>query len=174
MFQYMPIAAVVTTPKEKILCVHGCIDRNNTSIEKIKALQRPLEPAAVQETETEILVVDLLWSDPSDELKEGFGVSPRGAGMTVSYDAIQKYCAANGVARIIRAHAHQENGFSTHGDHATTVWSAGPNYINQMGAHTSAAMLVIDSEGSQEFKVIHSVGEGQPWTSIGTKVEKKD
>jgi len=56
----------------------------------------------------------------------------------------------------------------------TTIWSAGPNYMNKMGAHTSAAMLVIDSEGSQEFKVIHSLEEGQPWTSIGTKVEKKD
>jgi len=168
----MPLAAVVTTPKEKILCVHGCIDRNNCSIEKIQAIQRPIEPTVTQETETEILVVDLLWSDPSAEQKEGFGVSPRGAGMAVSHDAIQKYCAANGVARIIRAHEYQKNGFSN-GEHVTTIYSAGPNYMN-MGVHQPAAMLVIDSEGSQEFKLIHYLGEDQPWTSIGTKVEKKE
>ena len=26
MFSYMPMGAVYTTPKEKILCIHGCID----------------------------------------------------------------------------------------------------------------------------------------------------
>ena len=45
---------------------------------------------------------DLLWSDPEE--KEGWGVSPRGAGYTFGQNISTKFIYTNGLSMICRAH----------------------------------------------------------------------
>lgn len=45
---------------------------------------------------------DLLWSDPEE--KEGWDVSPRGAGFTFGQDISSKFIYVNGLKMICRAH----------------------------------------------------------------------
>ena len=46
---------------------------------------------------------DLLWSDP-EENKSGWGISPRGAGCIWGADITDKFCYANKLKMIARAH----------------------------------------------------------------------
>lgn len=45
---------------------------------------------------------DLLWSDPEE--KDGWGISPRGAGYTFGLDVSSKFNYTNGLNMICRAH----------------------------------------------------------------------
>jgi serine/threonine-protein phosphatase 2A catalytic subunit len=45
---------------------------------------------------------DLLWSDPEE--KEGWGISPRGAGYTFGVNISTKFLHTNGLSMICRAH----------------------------------------------------------------------
>jgi diadenosine tetraphosphatase ApaH/serine/threonine PP2A family protein phosphatase len=45
---------------------------------------------------------DLLWSDPED--KEGWGISPRGAGCIFGADITSKFIHKNNLKMICRAH----------------------------------------------------------------------
>eukprot|EP00341_Mesodinium_pulex_P016512 CAMPEP_0116889894 /NCGR_PEP_ID=MMETSP0467-20121206/449_1 /TAXON_ID=283647 /ORGANISM="Mesodinium pulex, Strain SPMC105" /LENGTH=53 /DNA_ID=CAMNT_0004557143 /DNA_START=530 /DNA_END=691 /DNA_ORIENTATION=- len=45
---------------------------------------------------------DLLWSDP--ENKNGWGISPRGAGYIFGYDISKEFNRKNGLSFISRAH----------------------------------------------------------------------
>jgi len=47
---------------------------------------------------------DLLWSDPDDEGKSGWGTSPRGAGFLFGVDVTGRFLHENGLAVICRAH----------------------------------------------------------------------
>ena len=46
---------------------------------------------------------DLLWSDP-EENKDGWGISPRGAGYIFGQDISTKFIYTNGLNMICRAH----------------------------------------------------------------------
>jgi len=46
---------------------------------------------------------DLLWSDP-EENKDGWGISPRGAGYIFGQDISTKFIYINGLNMICRAH----------------------------------------------------------------------
>ena len=45
---------------------------------------------------------DLLWSDPDD--RDGWGISPRGAGYTFGQDVSENFIHTNGLTLISRAH----------------------------------------------------------------------
>jgi protein phosphatase len=67
MFEYLPLAAVI---EDKILCLHGGIGSTVHSIEQIDAIPRPLEVIHEVSNEVQQLVVDILWSDPTDTDEE--------------------------------------------------------------------------------------------------------
>ena len=52
----LPVAALI---EDKILCMHGGLSKDMTSLDQIKSIQRP---AKIPETG---IWCDLLWSDPS-------------------------------------------------------------------------------------------------------------
>ena len=45
---------------------------------------------------------DLLWSDPDD--RNGWGISPRGAGYTFGHDISESFNHTNGLTLVSRAH----------------------------------------------------------------------
>ena len=77
----------------------------------IRALDR------LQEAPHEGPMSDLLWSDPEQD-REGWGVSPRGAGHTFGEDVSQAFNLSNGLSMISRAHQMPMEGYSwTHHHH---------------------------------------------------------
>ena len=74
---------------------------------------------------------DLLWSDPED--REGWGVSPRGAGHTFGGDISEKFLHENGLVMIARAHQLVVEGYNwCHDKQVVTLFSA-PNYCYRCG-----------------------------------------
>lgn len=57
----MPLAALIN---ESLLCVHGGIGTQLTSINEIANIPRPIKVNHEPKTATERIVYDLLWSDP--------------------------------------------------------------------------------------------------------------
>jgi len=63
LFDWLPLAAVI---EEKIVCLHGGIGSTLVNIDQIDLIQRPLEVIHEVSTPEQQLVVDILWSDPTD------------------------------------------------------------------------------------------------------------
>ena len=76
-------------------------------------------------------ICDLMWSDPDE--REGWGISPRGAGYTFGRDVTEQFNHNNALKLIIRAHQLVMEGFGWHhGNAVVTIFSA-PNYCNRCG-----------------------------------------
>jgi hypothetical protein len=78
-FDYLPLAASVAG---KIFCPHAGLSPSLDTIDQIQALTR------TQEVPHEGPICDLVWSDPED--RNGWGISPRGAGYTFGPDVTEQ------------------------------------------------------------------------------------
>ena len=117
-FDFLPLTAVVAG---SVFCLHGGLSPSVSSLDHIRALDR------LQEAPHEGPMSDLLWSDPEED-REGWGISPRGAGHTFGPDISEAFNLTNGLSLISRAHQMPMEGYSwTHGHHLVTIFSA-PNY----------------------------------------------
>jgi serine/threonine-protein phosphatase 2A catalytic subunit len=80
---------------------------------------------------------DLLWSDPDENSKQGFGPSPRGAGYVWGSDVTDKFTHVNNLKMICRAHQLMMEGYKyCHKNKCATIFSA-PNYCYRCGNQAS-------------------------------------
>lgn len=78
MFDCLPFAGVITDKQtqNKVFCVHGGIGSTAMKVDEIEKIKRPCEINLGEiSTQEQQLVVDLLWSDPTDS-EEEIGISP--------------------------------------------------------------------------------------------------
>jgi protein phosphatase len=145
LFEYLPLAAIID---EKILCLHGGIGANLQRVEQIEALDnlRPLTVVHEVKTDTDKLVVDILWSDPTENDNE-FGIhpnhvrDPEGTGNIVKFgpDIVKKFLKANNMLKIIRAHECVNDGMEKFaGGDLITIFSA----TNYCGKHKNAGAML--------------------------------
>lgn len=163
LFEYLPLAAVVD---DKILCLHGGIGATLRNIEQIEQLERPLEVVHEVQTEKERLVVDILWSDPTDSDKE-LGIQlntirdPQGTGNIVKFgpDVVKEFLKNNGLLKIIRAHECVMDGMERFaGGDLITVFSA----TDYCGRHKNAgAVLYLKKNFEITPKLIYPQNLGQ-------------
>jgi len=144
LFEWLPLAAVVDN---KILCLHGGIGSTLNKVEDIEKLSRPLEVIHEVTTAEQKLVVDILWSDPTDSDTE-LGIQqntirdPGGTGNIVKFgpDQVQKFLHANGLSLVIRAHECVMDGFERFaGGQLITLFSA----TDYCGRHKNAGAVLI-------------------------------
>jgi len=122
LFDMLPLAGLIDN---RIFTPHGGLSPTINSMDDINQLDR------MQEIPVEGAVCDLLWSDPDD--RQGWGMSPRGAGFTFGDDVSKQFNHCNGLNLIIRAHQLVMEGFQWHHtDNVLTVFSA-PNYCYRCG-----------------------------------------
>ena len=77
-FNFLPVAALID---DRILCMHGGLSPELTSVDQIKQFKRPAE------VPDSGLICDLLWSDPNpdqkgNELMIGWNENERGVSYT--------------------------------------------------------------------------------------------
>uniref|UniRef100_A0A1I7YQQ7 Serine/threonine-protein phosphatase n=1 Tax=Steinernema glaseri TaxID=37863 RepID=A0A1I7YQQ7_9BILA len=133
LFDFFPITALVDG---QVFCLHGGLSPAIGNLDYIRVIDR------VQEVPHEGLMCDLLWSDPDD--REGWNLSPRGAGFTFGADISKEFCHANGLKMISRAHQLVMDGYTwNHDDTVVTVFSA-PNYCYRCG--NQAAVMELDED----------------------------
>ena len=93
-FNCLPVAALID---DKILCMHGGLSPDLHDVDQILELQRPTD---VPESG---LLCDLLWSDPSKDVK-GWGMNDRGVSYTFGHDKVLEFLEKNDLDLICRAH----------------------------------------------------------------------
>eukprot|EP01017_Pseudomicrothorax_dubius_P035538 TRINITY_DN4993_c0_g1_i5.p1 TRINITY_DN4993_c0_g1~~TRINITY_DN4993_c0_g1_i5.p1 ORF type:complete len:736 (-),score=189.58 TRINITY_DN4993_c0_g1_i5:188-2395(-) len=144
LFDYLPLAAVI---EEKVVCLHGGIGASLNYIEDIEQLQRPLEVIHEVSTQEQQLVVDILWSDPTDsDLEIGIHPNtirdPSGTGNIVKFgpDRVKSFLANNNLSLIVRAHECVMDGFERFAAGSLiTVFSA----TDYCGKHKNAGAVLI-------------------------------
>ena len=100
-FNWLPISAIVD---DKILCMHGGLSPDLTSLDKIRKIVRPTE------VPDKGLLCDLLWSDP-DRNVQGWGGNERGVSVTFNEKTVEDIVDKLDIDLVCRAHQVVENGY---------------------------------------------------------------
>ena len=142
-FDYLPLAAIVN---DTVLCIHGGIGSSIASITDIEKIKRPLEVVHEVTSIDQQLVVDILWSDPTDSDVE-IGIQPNstrdptGVGNIVKFgpDRVEEFLKNNNLTLILRAHECVMDGFERFaGGQLITVFSA----TDYCGKHKNAGAIL--------------------------------
>lgn len=169
-FSQLPLGALIDG---KVLCVHGGIGANVKSLEDISSISRPVDDPTEKLTsgadyhttltQQERVIVDLLWSDPRDKVKEFGRASVRGAGSYFDTNDVYEFCKRTGVQLIVRAHECVPNGYALWArGRCITLFSA-PDYC---GRHRNAgAMLELSRSLGIHVKTVQSRSMSGTWAN---------
>ena len=143
LFDRLPLAAVIN---ETVLCLHGGIGSSITSIGDIEKIKRPLEVIHEVTNIDQQLVVDILWSDPTDSdadtgIQPNTTRDPTGVGNIVKFgpDRVSEFLKNNNLGMIIRAHECVMDGFERFsGGQLITIFSA----TDYCGKHKNAGAIL--------------------------------
>lgn len=115
LFDRFPLAAVIN---DTVICLHGGIGSSLSSIQDIEKIKRPLEVIHEVTNIDQQLVVDILWSDPTDNdadmgIQPNVTRDPTGVGNIVKFgpDRVAEFLKNNNLGMIIRAHECVMDGF---------------------------------------------------------------
>jgi len=144
-FNFMPVCALID---DRILCMHGGLSPELTSLEQIRNLPRPVD------VPDSGLLCDLLWSDPSPEVST-WGDNDRGVSFTFGAEIVRLFLKKHNLDLIARAHQVVEDGYEFFaGRQLVTVFSA-PNYCREFD--NAAALMSIDENLLCSFKVLKPI-----------------
>ena len=142
LFDYLPLAAVVGGT---LLAVHGGLSPSINTLDQLRILNR------FNEIPHEGPIADIFWSDPDPE-KEGWIVSPRGAGYIFGHDVVLRFLYVNRMEHIARAHQLCMTGYQLlfKDECMSTVWSC-PNYCYRFG--NVASIMEVGDGGERSYNV---------------------
>ncbi|KAL9264478.1 Serine/threonine-protein phosphatase PP1 isozyme 2-like protein [Drosera capensis] len=141
-FNCLPVAAVID---DKILCMHGGLSPDLTSVDQIRNIPRPTD------VPDSGLLCDLLWSDPSREIK-GWDSNDRGVSYTFGADKVAEFLMKNDMDLVCRAHQVVEDGYEFFAEkQLVTVFSA-PNYCGDFD--NAGAMMSVDENLMCSFQIL--------------------
>ena len=145
-FKYLPVSALVD---DRIICMHGGLSPDLTSLSKIEEIQRP---CVVPDNG---LLCDILWSDPEYELASGWGLNDRGVSYIFAEDVVHAFLEEQDLDLVCRAHQVVEDGYEFFADrHLVTIFSA-PNYCGEFD--NAGAMMSVDETLMCSFQVSDSL-----------------
>lgn len=141
-FNCLPVAAVID---EKILCMHGGLSPDLTSVDIIHKIYRPME------VPDSGLLCDLLWSDP-DKNAGSWQENERGVSYVYGPEIVTAFLKKNDMDLVCRAHQVVEDGYEFFAKRQlVTVFSA-PNYCGEFD--NSGAMMSVDELLMCSFQIL--------------------
>lgn len=141
-FNCLPISAVVD---EKILCMHGGLSPELTSLDLINKIPRPAD------VPDNGMVCDLLWSDPDKDVK-GWEENERGVSYVFGPDVVESVLKKLDLDLVCRAHQVVEDGYEFFAKRQlVTVFSA-PNYCGEFD--NSGAIMSVDDSLMCSFQIL--------------------
>ena len=144
-FNYLPISATIN---DIILCMHGGLSPDLTSLDQLKIIKRPTE------IPDEGLLCDLLWSDPDENVND-WTPNERGVSVTFSKKIVEDFLDKHDLDLICRAHQVIEGGYEFFaGRKLVTIFSA-PNYCGEFD--NGGALMTIEEDLSCSFKVLKPI-----------------
>ena len=130
-FDCMPVAGLV---ESKILCMHGGISKEMTSLDDIRSLARPTDVPDIG------LLCDLLWADPEPDIV-GWRESDRGVSYVFGGDVLSAFLEEHDLSLIARAHQVVEDGYEFFHDRSLVTIFSAPNYCGEFD-NAGGMMLV--------------------------------
>lgn len=158
-FDYLALACLIDGT---VLCVHGGLSPDITTIDQIRLIERN------QEIPHEGPFCDLMWSDPDDI--ETWAVSQRGAGWLFGSKVTAQFNQINNLQLICRAHQLVQEGYKYMFPmkNLITVWSA-PNYCYRCG--NVASILAFNENLDREVKIFKEVPESGRMEAAKTGIQ---
>ncbi|XP_075521898.1 serine/threonine-protein phosphatase PP1 isozyme 2 [Primulina tabacum] len=141
-FNCLPVAALID---EKILCMHGGLSPDLTSLDQIRNLSRPTD------VPDSGLLCDLLWSDPSREIR-GWGMNDRGVSYTFGPDKVAEFLMQQDMDLVCRAHQVIEDGYEFFADRQLVTIFSAPNYCGEFD--NAGAMMSVDESLMCSFQIL--------------------
>ncbi|XP_059297661.1 serine/threonine-protein phosphatase PP1 isozyme 1 isoform X2 [Lycium barbarum] len=141
-FNCLPVAALID---EKILCMHGGLSPELTNLDQIRNLPRPTD------VPDSGLLCDLLWSDPSREVK-GWGMNDRGVSYTFGPDKVAEFLMQHDMDLVCRAHQVVEDGYEFFAERQLVTIFSAPNYCGEFD--NAGAMMSVDESLMCSFQIL--------------------
>lgn len=147
LFSFIPLGALIN---EKILCIHGGLGPNFTSVFQIPTVYRPLCDFGKYD-----VADDILWSDPSNDI-DTYEPNKRGAGWIFGKSIVDKFCEENNIDMIIRGHECVMNGYENFfNGKLITVFSAS-NSVGTVGNEAAVIEIKNPSLNKAENTVVEN------------------
>ncbi|XP_076937690.1 serine/threonine-protein phosphatase PP1 isozyme 2-like [Bidens hawaiensis] len=141
-FNCLPVAALID---DKILCMHGGLSPDLTNLDQIRNLARPTD------VPDSGLLCDLLWSDPSRDVK-GWGMNDRGVSYTFGADKVAEFLMQHDMDLICRAHQVVEDGYEFFADRQLVTIFSAPNYCGEFD--NAGTMMSVDESLMCSFQIL--------------------
>ena len=118
--------------------VHGGIGSSINTLEDIENIKRPIEVEQNVINKEQLKVIDLLWSEYSDEISNidmNIERDKLKKGFIVKYgkDRLNKFMADNKINLLIVSHQYAPGGFCTFNEDKLLVVFSATNYMNKCG-----------------------------------------
>nr|CAN83424.1 hypothetical protein VITISV_009100 [Vitis vinifera] len=153
-FDYLSLSALI---ENRIFSVHGGLSPAISTLDQIRTIDRK------QEVPHDGAMCDLLWSDPED-IVEGWGLSPRGAGYLFGGSVVASFNHENNIDYICRAHQLVMEGYKWMFKNQNRYRLVSPKLL----CGNVAAILELDENLNKEFRVF----EAAPQESRGAPAKK--
>jgi len=144
-FNCFPVCGCID---EKIMCMHGGLSPEISSLDQIHRLVRPTD------VPDSGMICDLLWADPDKDIL-GWEESDRGVSYIFGPDVVTSFLKKMDLDIVVRAHQVVEDGYEFFGSRQLITLFSAPNYCGEFD--NAGAIMTIDSSLMCSFKVLRPV-----------------